>query len=133
MRRLFALAVVMSLAFASVAAGAGKLPYDRSRVGIQNLTGSAPDPATPTCATLTATKGTIATVTTTGYVALFWKAVDAAGAALNVKRFIGSNTAYMPESGGPLVNPGGNAFSSVLFKKYSTGTATTATVCYELQ
>lgn len=128
---LFVLAFVMlsiTTAFA-----AGMLVKDRSKsfVPIQSIQGISPVPATSTCTTATITKGTIATVTPTGYAGLKWSATAANGSALVVKRKLNSNTAYMPESGGTItINSG---ITAVKFDVYSAASGTATTVCTELQ
>lgn len=98
---------------------------------IQNLSGISPAPAGSVCATITATKGTIATVTPGTYTAVQYAATDGTSTALSVKRKLNSNTAFIPGSSGTVVFNSG--ITSLKFDKYSTATATKAEVCYELQ
>jgi len=126
-------ASIMVLALSSLAQAAGTLPYTKAATPalIQNLQGLSPAPVGSACTTATGTKGTIVTVTTTGYIGLKWIATNAAGAPVVIKRYINSNTAYMPESGGTLAL--NNGISSVKFNIYSSASSQTVTVCRELQ
>ncbi len=132
-RFLFFTLTLTLVAFASNAMAAGQLVRDQSKlwVPIQSIQGLSPAPASSACTTLTGTKGTIVTVTPAGYAGLKWIATDAVGAPVVVKRFLNSNTAYMPESGGTVtIN---SDLTGVTYKKYSTATSTTITVCVEMQ
>lgn len=127
------LSLTILLAFANTSLAAGLLVKDKSKLQtpIQSIVGLSPVPAASACTTSTGTKGTIVTVTPTGYAGLKWIATDAVGAPVVVKRFLNSNTAYMPESGGTLtINSG---LTSVKYNKYSTQSSTTITVCVEMQ
>lgn len=130
---LFSFILLALCLIATTALAAGKLPYDKSgmKVPIQNIQGLAPIPSASSCTTATGTKGTIVTVTNSGHIGLKWNATDASGSAAVVKRKLNSNTAFMPESGGTLALNGDIA--TVAFGKYSTQSATTLTVCVELQ
>lgn len=137
MKRMYILSLValaFSLIGVTIAFAAGKLPYDKSKPpqAIQNLAAPAPIPAASRCDTKTATKGVLKTYSTAGYVGINYKVTDSAGAAIIAKRYLGSNTAYIPESGGSLVNGGGNTYNNITFGKYSTGAPPTAvTTCIE--
>jgi len=107
------------------------MPGTRQGALIQNLKGLSPVPAKATCTSITATKGTIATVNPAGYTAIQYSATDGTAAALSVKRHLNSNTAFMPGAGDTVVF--NTAITGVSFSKYSTATATKAEVCYDLQ
>jgi hypothetical protein len=93
------------------------------------LQAPSPYPAASSCTTATVTKGTIATVTVAGYSQLCWEASDSNNAAKRIKRHLGSNTAYLPGTGGCL---GLNKdMSTLVFKPYS-GVGAAYTVCTEL-
>jgi FtsP/CotA-like multicopper oxidase with cupredoxin domain len=124
---LFVIGLLLGLAMASFAAMPGTKRGDL----IQNLKGISPAPAASTCASITATKGTIATVTPGTYTAIEYAATDGTSTALSVKRKLNSNTAFIPGSSGTLVF--NSNITSVKFDKYSTATATKAEVCYDLQ
>lgn len=132
-RFLFFIVTLSLMAFASNAMAAGQLVKDKSKqwVPIQSIQGLSPAPASSACTTATGTKGTIVTVTPAGYAGLKWIATDAVGAPVVVKRFLNSNTAYMPESGGTVtIN---SDITSVKYSKFSTASPTTITVCVEMQ
>ena len=112
---------------------AGTLPYTHSAtpVAVQNLVGLSPVAATANCTTASGTNGTIATVTTTGYIGLKWAAIDSTGAPVIVKRCVNSNTAYIPGSSDTMTL--NNGISSVKFQMFSSSVNKTITVCQELQ
>lgn len=125
MKRL--LTIIMLLAFATTAFAAGKVVTDPNN---RPLPYHSPAVSSATCTTTTTTKGTIATVTTAGYSTLCWAADNASNAAVRVRRFLNSNTAYMPSSGECIgLNSG---ITSVVFKPYSAASAA-YTVCYDRQ
>lgn len=133
-RSLFFILTFTLLAFASNAfAAAGTLVKDKSKlwVPVQSVQGLSPVPAASACTTSTGTKGTIVTVNPAGYLALRWIATDAVGAPVVIKRFLNSNTAFMPLSGDTVtIN---SDITGVTYKKYSTASPTTITVCVEMQ
>jgi len=123
---LFMVFLIVLAAIAAVAAPTGKLVVDPNGNAIQE---HSPYPAASACTTTTTTKGDIATVTVTGYSKLCWEASDSSNAAKRIKRHLGSNTAYMPGTGGCIgLN---NNMSTVAFKPYS-GAPAAYTVCTEL-
>lgn len=123
------LLVALLIGFAAMAYAA--MPGTKRGDLIQNLKGISPAPAGSACTSITATKGTIATVAPGTYTAMEYSATDGTGTALAVKRKYNGNTAYIPGSSGFVVfNPG---LTAVKFDKYSTATATKAEVCYDLQ
>jgi len=122
----FTLAICLLTAGVAVAAATGKLVIDPNNKEIQ---ASSPYPPASACTTVTTTKGTIATVTVAGYSQLCWEASDSNNAAKRIKRHLGSNTAYLPGTGGCI---GLNSdMSTVVFKPYSALGAA-YTVCTEL-
>lgn len=124
---LTAVLLVLSLAGMTFAA----MPGTKQGTVIQNLKGLSPAPAAATCTSITATKGTIATVSPAGYTALEYAATDGTATALIVKRRLNSNSAYLPGASGTVVF--NSNITGITFNKYSTGTATKAEVCYDLQ
>lgn len=120
------IAAILALAGISVAAPAGKLVKGPNGEFIQ---APSPYPAASNCTTATVTKGTIATVNVAGYSQLCWEASDSNNAAKRIKRHLGSNTSYMPGTGGCI---GLNKdMTTVVFKPYS-GVGAAYTVCTEL-
>lgn len=119
--------IAVILAFAGVAMAAqGKLVKGPNGEFIQ---APSPYPAASACTTATVTKGAITTVNVAGYSQLCWEASDSNNAAKRIKRHLGSNTAYLPGTGGCI---GLNKdMSTVVFKPYS-GTPAAYTVCTEL-
>ena len=129
--RLFAalLAVLVCTACAApaFAAATGKLVKGPNGEFIQS---QSPYPAASACTTTTTTKGAIHTVSSvTGYSQLCWEASDSNNAAKRIKRHLGSNTAYMPGTGGCFAL--NKDMTTVAFKPYS-GAAAAYTVCTEL-
>lgn len=129
MKKLITLITLLALTCltATLALAAGKVVTDPN----SRATGyHSPDPASSTCTTATTTKGTIATVNVAGYSTLAWEASDSNNAAKRIRRFINSNTAYLPGTGGTIgLN---NKMTTVAFKPYS-GASAAYTVCYDLQ
>lgn len=123
----FVLLALVLMASLVCAAPGGKVVIDPNN---KTLPYHSPDPASAVCTTTTTTKGTIATVNVAGYSTLSWEASDSSNAAKRIRRFINSNTAYLPGTGGTI---GLNSkMSTVAFKPYS-GTSAAYTVCYDLQ
>ena len=124
---LLALLLITLISVGSVlGAPAGKLVKGPNGEFIQ---APSPYPPASSCTTATATKGAIATVSVAGYSQLCWEASDSDNAAKRIKRHLGSNTAYMPGTGGCI---GLNKdMSSIVFKPYS-GAPAAYTVCTEL-
>lgn len=132
MKKIALFSLLLIFTMLGTAFAAGTLVKDKSKLQtpIQSIVGLSPTPAASACTTATGTKGTIVTITPTGYSGVKWTATDAAGAAKVVKRIINSNTAFMPESGGTVtINSG---ITSMKFDKYSAA-STTTTVCVEMQ
>ena len=91
------------LAFATVAfAIQGRQPKAGDGVTIQNATALSPLPAKSRCDTVTG--GTLKNYSASGYTQAEWKAITPQGVALPVKRFLNTNTAYMPGSEGKITN-----------------------------
>lgn len=134
MKRYFAflgILLVMAMVTTSSIALAAMPGIKGSGAVIQNLKGFSPTPSASTCTSITATKGTIATVAPGTYTALEYAATDGTATALSVKRRLNSNSAYLPGSSGTVVF--NSNITGVTFNKYSTATATKAEVCYDLQ
>lgn len=122
-----AITLIALTSLASLAIAAGKVVVDSNN---RPLGYHSPAPSSATCTTVTTTKGTIATVNTAGYATLAWEASDSSNAAKRVRRFLNSNTAYMPGTGGIIgLN---DKISTVSFKPYSAASAS-YTVCTDLQ
>ena len=120
------LALTLVAAVALAAAPTGKLVKGPNGEFIQ---APSPYPPASACTTATVTKGTIATVNVAGYSQLCWEASDSNNAAKRIKRHLGSNTAYMPGTGGCI---GLNKdMTTAVFKPYSAVGAE-YTVCTEL-
>jgi len=128
MKTFFTLICLICLsATLALAATPGKVVVDPNN---RPLGYHSPAPASAACATVTTTKGTLATISTAGYSTLSWEASDSSNAAKRIKRHLNSNTAYMPGTGGTI---GLNSnITSVVLKPYSS-TSAAYTVCYDLQ
>lgn len=129
-KRIFSAALAITLLGLLIAvtcfAASGKLVKGPNGEFIQ---APSPYPAASACTTATVTKGAITTVTVAGYSQLCWEASDSNNAAKRIKRHLGSNTAYMPGTGGCI---GLNKdMTTVVFKSYSA-TPAAYTVCTEL-
>lgn len=120
------LAVFVVGAGIAAAAVTGKLVRDPNGYAIQ---ASSPYPPASDCTTTTTTKGTIKSVNVSGYSQLCWEASDSNNAAKRIKRHLGSNTAYLPGTGGCIAL--NKDMSTVAFKPYSA-TSAAYTVCTEL-
>lgn len=123
---LLTLALAVMAVTAAFAAPAGKLVRGPNGEFIQ---APSPYPAASACTTATVTKGTIATVTVAGYSQLCWDAAGSDNAAIRIKRHLGSNTAYLPGTGGCLAL--NKDMGTIAFKPYS-GASAAYTVCTEL-
>lgn len=121
------LASLLILLCASSAFAAGKRVVDPNN---RPLAYNAPYPAASGCTTTTTTKGSIASVPVAGYSQICWEASDSSNAAKRIRRYLNSNTAYLPGTGGCIGLT--KEMTAVAFKPYS-GASAAYTVCYELE